>query len=201
MEARTEARRILGQVATGADPAATSARAKAAMTVKLGDRYLVDQVRPKKKAGTAALYTLYLTKHVFPAIGAMKAETVTRAAIQRLHLEIGATRPATANRIRDVLSGLFSFGVRNGLLPEDFRNPAKNIEKFRETARERFLGAEELERLGAALREAETVGVPWEVDETKPKAKTSPQAQPAHDGLALRDSGDSASALHRRPSP
>jgi hypothetical protein len=43
-------------------------------------------------------------------------------------------------------------------------NPAKDIAKFRETSRERFLGGPELERLGAALCEAEAIGIPWQVD-------------------------------------
>ena len=75
------------------------------------------------------------------------------------------------------LSGLFSFGVARGLLPEGMVNPAKRIEKFKETARERFLTAEEFERLGAALREAETIGLPYSVDETKPNAKHAPRNQ------------------------
>src|SRR6202011_3818798 len=35
---------------------------------------------------------------------------------------------------------------------------------------ERFLTSDELRRLGDALREAETVGLPWRVDERKPGA-------------------------------
>jgi integrase len=34
----------------------------------------------------------------------------------------------------------------------------------------------ELERLGASIREAETMGIPWEVNEAKPKAKHLPKA-------------------------
>jgi hypothetical protein len=40
-----------------------------------------------------------------------------------------------------------------------------------EQRRERFLTGEELERLGSAIREAETKGIPWDADEAKPKAK------------------------------
>jgi integrase len=40
-------------------------------------------------------------------------------------------------------------------------NPASGIEKFREEARERYLSEPELLRLGEAIREAETVGIPW----------------------------------------
>jgi integrase len=37
------------------------------------------------------------------------------------------------------------------------------------------LTSEELERLGDALREAETVGIPWIVDESEPNAKHTPK--------------------------
>jgi len=54
-------------------------------------------------------------------------------------------------------------------------NPARGIDKFKEGRRERFLTGEELERLGGALREAETAGIPWTVDETKRAAKHVPK--------------------------
>ena len=56
-------------------------------------------------------------------------------------------------------------------------NPARGIDKFKESRRERFLTGEELERLGSAIREAETTGIPWTVDETKPTAKHVPKAK------------------------
>jgi integrase len=56
-------------------------------------------------------------------------------------------------------------------------NPARRIDKFKEHRRERFLTGEELERLGAALREAENRGIPWEVDEAKQTAKHLPKAK------------------------
>jgi integrase len=56
-------------------------------------------------------------------------------------------------------------------------NPAKDVTRFREHARERYLTSEEWQRLGDALREAERIGLPYEVDETKPKAKHAPRSQ------------------------
>jgi integrase len=47
-------------------------------------------------------------------------------------------------------------------------NPASGIAKFREAVRERFLTEPELLRLGEAIREAETVGIPW-VKQSKSK--------------------------------
>ncbi len=75
-----------------------------------------------------------------------------------------------ANNAVTVLSSLYGWAEREGLSPEG-HNPARRIEKFRESRRERFLTNEEFARLGTALREAESVGIPYEVDETRPTAK------------------------------
>jgi integrase len=171
-EARNKARQLLGEVAGGADPAAKLAAARGAISVaELARRYFRDEVQPKRRPGTAALYEIHLRKHVLPDLGDVKAEKVTRAMVARLHLKIGKTHEVTANRVKALLSGMFAFGIAHDLLPAEMINPAKNVEKFREISRERFLGDLELERLGAALREAETVGIPWQVDETGPNAK------------------------------
>jgi integrase len=50
-------------------------------------------------------------------------------------------------------------------------NPARKIEKFPEDRRERFLTPDELERLGAAIREGETLGIAWREDGDAPKSK------------------------------
>ena len=67
-------------------------------------------------------------------------------------------------------------GKEAGLVPEGF-NPASRIEKNREQGRERFLTTEELERLGSALREAETTGLPWDVNAEAPNAKHLPKEE------------------------
>ncbi len=171
-EARNKARQLLGEVAGGADPAAELAVARSAITVaELVERYLQDEVAPKRKPGTASLYGIHLRKHVLPDLGSLKAENVTRAIVAKLHVKIGKTHAVTANRVKATLSGMFAFGIARALLPADMINPAKGIERFRETSRERFLSAVELESLGGAIREAETIGIPWQVDNSGPNAK------------------------------
>ena len=101
----------------------------------------------------------------------MKAASIVRATVAKLHVKIGNRHPVTANRVLATLSAMFAFGEKRDLLPAGHINPARGIEKFSETLRERYLTIEELERLGAAIREAETTGIPWEVDEAKPTAK------------------------------
>jgi integrase len=54
-------------------------------------------------------------------------------------------------------------------------NPASHVQAFREQRRERFLNSVELGRLGDAIREAETVGIPWVVNEEQPNAKHIPK--------------------------
>lgn len=69
-----------------------------------------------------------------------------------------------------VIGSLYSFAERRELVPEHF-NPARKIEKFREERRERFLSTIELERLGRAISEGETIGIAWVVDAGKPTSK------------------------------
>jgi integrase len=84
-------------------------------------------------------------------------------------------RPYQANRLLAVISSLYSFAERQGLVPKGF-NPAKKVEKYREHRRERFLTGEELERVGSALREGETVGIAWSPDD-EPESKHLPRPE------------------------
>ena len=79
-----------------------------------------------------------------------------------------AAHPVTANRVLALIGAAYAYGLRSGHLPERIANPASGIEKFREEARERYLSEPELLRLGEAIREAETVGIPW-VKQSKSK--------------------------------
>jgi integrase len=68
---------------------------------------------------------------------------------------------------------MYSYGSRHGLVPEGL-NPARGIERYKEESRERLLSVAELERLGASIRQAETAGVPWTIDQAK-KTKHVPK--------------------------
>ena len=70
-------------------------------------------------------------------------------------------------------------------------NPTRKIEKFPEDRRERFLTSDELERLGAAIREGETVGIGWREDGNGSKSKHLPREKKQRTLL----SPDAAAAL------
>lgn len=129
---------------------------------------------------TAEFYRDILDRIVKSALGTSKADKLTRLKVGKLHSSLFDT-PFQANRVLAVVGSMYAFAGRAGIVP-DGTNPARGIEKFKERRRERFLSGEELERLGGAIREAETAGIRWSVDETKlaakhvPKAKRSPKS-------------------------
>jgi integrase len=176
-EARKVARNILNAVGKGEDPAAIK------MTVRdLATRFLAEHVRAKKKPSTASNYEIVLIKHVLPTLGNLKAEKVTTADIAELHRAVakqhkdGKRHRHQANRTVAIVSSMYTFASRAHVVPSGF-NPAKGIERYREQGRERFLDVAELARLGDAIREAETAGIQYDVDESKPKSKHAPRPE------------------------
>jgi integrase len=80
----------------------------------------------------------------------------------------------TATRTVRLLGGIFSYAIRLGMRAT---NPTQGVAKYADQQGARFLNTEELERLGAALREAETVGIPWSTDPDKRGAKHLPKKE------------------------
>jgi integrase len=174
--ARARAKAILGAVAHGHDPATEKTAERGTRTVaELADRFMADHVRAKRKAGTAKFYRDILDRIVKPALGTTKSDKLNRLQVGRLHSSLADT-PFQANRVLAVVGSMYAFAGRAGIVPEG-TNPARGIDKFKESRRERFLTGEELQRLGSAIREAETAGIPWTVDESKPAAKHVPKAK------------------------
>ena len=148
--ARKEARRVLGLVASGADPAAERMCDKKAGTVaRLCETFLTEHVEAKRKERTATEYRRLIDLVIRPALGNLKVADVTRAHVNRLHHSLRAT-PYQANRVLAVCSAMFTKAEAWGFRP-DGSNPCQHIEKFKEVARERMLSTDELARLGDAL--------------------------------------------------
>jgi integrase len=173
-EARDRAKKILGAVADGQDPAGLLSEERASLTVtEAAIQFLAEHVSTKRKSATQAFYRHVLHRHLIPKLGHRKLRDLTKTEVARFHTSLRAS-PYMANRAIATLGSLYSWAGRQGLIPEEF-NPTRRVEKFRESRRERYLTSEELLRLGTALREAETAGIPWDVDETKPTAKHAPE--------------------------
>jgi integrase len=175
-QARDLAQKALGSVAHGKDPAADRAQDREGLTVKeLAEKFLNEHANLKLKPSTATRYRYLLTHWVVPDLGSSKADGLARAAVAKLHGKKNRSA-VSANRMLGAISSMYGFAQRRGIVPEGF-NPASRIEKYPEQGRERFLTTEELARIGDALREAETKGIPWVIDESQPNAKHIPKQE------------------------
>jgi integrase len=175
-QARTLAEKHRGAIAHGADPATVKAAERHADTLSdFAKVYLVELVGAKRKASTAEQYRDALERFVLPELGSRKLGKITVAEIAKLHGKMAGT-PYQANRMLAVVGSLYTFAAQRHAVPHS-TNPTRGIEKYPEEGRERFLSTEELARLGDAIREAETIGLAYAVDETKPKAKHAPKAK------------------------
>lgn len=198
-EARALAKDILAKVHAGADPAALKAEAKTAKTVtELCDLYLaetelgniISKRGMPKKSSTLISDRGRILRHIKPLLGKKLVRDVSRADIERFLRDVANGKTAadvktklrgraivtggkgTATRTVRLLGGIFSYAIRLGMRSD---NPTHGVAKYADNQGARFLSTAELERLGAALREAETVGIAWQTKPDKCGAKHLPK--------------------------
>jgi integrase len=151
-EARKQARVLLGAVAKGDNPAEEISQHRAAPTVAaVAERFFRDHTLIKCKPTTQREYRRSIDLFIKPAIDPFRVVDVTRADIVRLHHDL-RDGPYQANRTLGVLSKLFNLCEVWGLRP-DGSNPCRHVPKYPEHRRETFLTVEQIDRLGAVLRE------------------------------------------------
>lgn len=190
-QARTEAKKVLAGAELGTDVAAERAKVRSAITVsELCDLYLAAAERGEvigkneqpKKASTLVTDRSRLARHIKPLLGRKLARDIRRADIEAFMHAVargdtavaeGPTKrgraratggKGTATRTVRLLGGMFSWAMSQHPPLADI-NPVHGAKKFADGKGERYLSTDELLRLGDALREAETVGLPWEVEE------------------------------------
>lgn len=89
--------------------------------------------------------------HHLSRLAKRKASQVTKQDVKCLHHEIGVDQgsPVAANRVLALVSSVYNYAI-NGLEMK-LTNPARGIDKFEETTRERFILPHELEGFFKAL--------------------------------------------------
>ena len=152
-QARNEARRAIAAVAMGSDPAADKASIRRSLTIdELGQAFLEEHVRPKRKAATAYIYEHAIKTHIARHLGHIRIDQLTRPMVANFHLHMKQT-PSMANYALAVIASMYSFAQKRRYVAEG-ANPAARIEKYAEQHRQRFLTGDELSKIGEALREA-----------------------------------------------
>jgi integrase len=153
-QARKEAIRLRGLIASGTDPAEAKIKARAVMPFKqFAEQYIEQYAKLHKKPRSIVEDQRNLDNHVLPIFGSKSLENISRPDIAKLHHRL-RTSPTAANRVLSLLTTMLNLAERWGLRP-DGSNPCKHIQRFKETRRERFLSSEELARLGQALTKTE----------------------------------------------
>lgn len=154
-QARKLAKVTSGDIADGADPMAKKreSRVRGKTMGDLWTAYL-ENAKPRKRSWKTDEYRW--KKHLEKRWGGRRLADITRGDVQSLMTTIGKEHPTGANRILALLSVMFSYAI---LKEYTDSNPTNSIERYQESSRERFLGADELPQFMAALEDAQTMPV------------------------------------------
>ena len=146
-QARREAKRLIGEVAAGVDPAASRKLKQAGET--LADIYLIlmeKYLQKTLKPTTVKAYDCCFRLYILPELGGMKITDVTyrhiNKIVNRLH-----DRKAMANEVVKNFSRLFSWAEEQGYTPEDFQNPCRLVKRYKITRKRRYMSEDEVNRV------------------------------------------------------
>jgi integrase len=120
-------------------------------------RFLAEYVPQHCKPRTAEEYRRAVELHINPILGQQRISDLTRPDVARLHHRL-CDKPYQANRTLAVMSKMMNLAEEWGLRT-DGSNPVRHVKKHREHKRERYLSDAELQRLGAALLNAQANAV------------------------------------------
>ena len=155
-QARDRARRFLVNILDGGDPMADRRLQRTGVTVAdLCNEYMERHAKVHKKSWQDDERDIRL--HVKPSIGGLPVQSIQRSDIAALHQRMGQTAKVRANRTLALLSKMFELAKLWGYLDEGAANPARRIQKYKETSRDRWIKPEELPALAQAIDKEENV--------------------------------------------
>src|SRR5579871_3363268 len=143
--ARTLAGDVLTAARKGNDPLEARRDKAAVRTFKALSEDFLTAHGPKLKDRTKAEYAKLLEAHVYPALGSQRLDELTANHVGRLHAQL-ADRPRAANHCLAVVSSIWNWAAKRHEVQRD-KNPAREIERYPEEGKERFLSTAELAAL------------------------------------------------------
>lgn len=145
-QARKQAAKLIGELASGENPAESRRVARSATTFgDLFTYYLERHAKVHKRTWRKdeQQYNLHLKRWK-----GRRLNQITRQDVAALHARIGKDHPIGANRLLALLSKIYSVAAGIGY---DGANPCRGVQRFPENSRERFLEDDEIPRLLAEL--------------------------------------------------
>lgn len=147
--ARAKAEQLNAEITLGRNPAAIKRDAQGGMTLeKLFEDYLakhVTQNGSRLSEQTVRSYRYAFRQYLAP-MAKRPASTLTKDKLRAIHSGLS---PARANFLRVLVSSVFAYGIRHGLVT--VANPAKDLPAMRVETRARFVQPDELEAFLAAV--------------------------------------------------
>ena len=150
--ARSQARRLLAEVALDGLPKRAVVKATPIMTDFVA-AYWGDIARTWKASTGARNYQSWRTD-LAPAFGDMRVSDITRTDVMRWRDGCAGTREATCNRTIPVLASLLKYAEQLHLRRKG-SNPCRGMPRFKREPVERYLSPVEYRRMAAALHEDE----------------------------------------------
>jgi integrase len=148
--ARELARTTLADASRGLDPQQARQQARMGDSIKeFAEVYLNDHAREHKKSWEQDQWRL--GKHVLPKLGNRKLKDLSRSEVSSFYRSIGATSKAEANRCLALLSAMYKKAIEWQVVPEDFINPARGIQKYVLKSRDRWVQDAELPAFWSAV--------------------------------------------------
>ena len=135
------------------DPLETRREQRDALTVRAGlDQFFGEFAPERVRLGrmapkTVREYSYAAKRYIRPTLGALKIASVTRRHVERMVSGLARTQ---RNRVLALTSRVFRQFERWELRPQN-TNPARGVERARETVRDRTLAPSELHALSRAL--------------------------------------------------
>jgi site-specific recombinase XerD len=172
-QARKSALNLLSRIKHGEDPAEEKIQSRQALTVKELCQLYLKEGCVTKKPSTLVSDKGRIERHIIPLLGHHRVKDLTRSDIERFMQDVANGKTSadiktgfrgraivtggkgTATRTVGLLGGILTFAVSQRVR---FDNPAKGVKRFSDQKCTRFLGAEELSKLGQVLTDVAKEG-------------------------------------------
>ena len=158
-EARMEAATLLARVWTG--EAVPARRGRAPLFREFAAAYR-ERRRSRWKPSSLDAYDSYLRHRLLPAFGRMRLDAIDHARVSAWFDAASADKPGAANRAFEILRAMLATARQWGELGGHVPDACANIVMNPRRPVARFLGRDELQRLGAVL-DGHADGHPWPV--------------------------------------